>query len=107
MRVSKVPIDMSSEQKEIMGVVSKRQLMYLLVSGILLYTYIPPVFTLFNVFGWIVGASVALISALPVVFAVIFFAFFKVEKYNMNRDYFYWIKFQRKTQYGSWRKGRE
>lgn len=106
MRVAKVPVDMSSEQKEIMGVISKRQLIYMVVGGILLYTYVPFVYLLFAKISWFVGAAAAIISATPVVFIIIFLGFVKVGKHNMNRDTYYWIVLQRKTQYGSWRKGR-
>lgn len=105
MRVVKVPIDMSSEQKEILGLVSKRQLAYLIVGGLILYAYVPMVYKIFSVFGWVVGGLTALFSAVPVAALVLFLGFMKVEKYNMNRDYYYFIRLQRKTQYGSWRKG--
>lgn len=106
MRVAKVPVDMSSEQKEIMGVISKRQLIYLVVGAILLYTYVPFVYMLFANLSWFVGAVAALISAVPTVFIIVFLGFIKAGKYDMNRDYYYWILFQKKTQYGNWRKGR-
>lgn len=106
MRIEKVPIDMTSEQKEILGVVSKRQLAYLVVGGLLIYSYIPVVYKITSLFGgWMVGAICSLISAAPVALIVFILGFTKVSKFDMNRDYFYWIKFQRKTQYGSWRKG--
>lgn len=105
MRIEKVPIDMSSEQKEILGLFSKRQLTYLAVGGLILYSYVPLIYRLFSGLGWIVGALFALMSAAPIFGLVIFLAFAKVEKYNMNRDFYYYIRFQRKTQYGSWRKG--
>ncbi|MFD5853286.1 PrgI family mobile element protein [Cytobacillus pseudoceanisediminis] len=105
MRVEKVPIDMSSEQKEILGIVSKRQLAYLAIGGIILYSYIPFIYKLFSGFGWLTGALFSLFSAAPTVGLVLYLAFAKVQKYNMNRDYYYYIRFQRKTQYGSWRKG--
>lgn len=106
MRTVKVPIDMSSEQKEIMGVVSKRQMIYIAIGGVLLYTYVPVVYQIFDFFSWIVGAMFALASAVPVIFIVVFMGFIKVGKHNMNRDFYYWIVLQRKSQYGSWRKGR-
>lgn len=106
MRITKVPIDMSSEQKNIQGVVSSRQAVYLIVGGILLYSYIPIVFTAINaIFGWLVAIAISFITALPILIIVGFLGFTKVSKYNMNRDYFLLIKFQRKTQYGKWRKG--
>lgn len=107
MRTVKVPIDMSSEQKEIMGVISKRQLIYIAVGAILLYSYVPSVYSLFANIDWLVGAAFALASSIPVIFAVIFLGFIKVGKMNMNRDFYYWIVLQKKTQYGSWRKGRK
>lgn len=106
-RVSKVPVDMSSEQKEIMGVISKRQLIYLVVGGILLYSYVPLVYVLFANLSWFIGAVAAIVSALPVLFIVIFLGFIKAGKYDMNRDFYYMILLQRKTQYGNWRKGRK
>ncbi|MDX1806399.1 MAG: PrgI family protein [Paenisporosarcina sp.] len=106
MRIEKVPVDMSSEQKEILGLLSKRQLTYLIGSGLVLYTYVPFVFKLFMGAGWLLAAIIALITAAPTVVIVLLLAFIKVEKFNMNRDYYYYIRFQRKTQYGSWRKGR-
>ncbi|MCM3317931.1 PrgI family protein [Rummeliibacillus stabekisii] len=106
MRLEKVPIDMASEQKNIQGVVSSRQAVYVVVSGLLLYSYIPPIFMGINaLFGWLIAIAICFLAALPVILIVIFLAFTKVPKYNMNRDYFYLIKFQKKTQYGSWRKG--
>ncbi len=105
MRVEKVPIDMSSEQKEILGIVSKRQLTYLAIGGIILYSYIPFIYKLFSGFSWFIGAIFSLFAAAPTVSLVLYLAFAKVQKFNMNRDYYYYIRFQRKTQYGSWRKG--
>ena len=105
MRMSKVPVDMSSEQKEILGILSKRHLMYLGVGVALLYAYIPPLFKLLFPIGIVPAIIICMILAMPVVFVVIFFGFMKVEKLSMNRDYYYYIKFTKKMQYGSWRKG--
>lgn len=105
MRIEKVPIDMSSEQKEILGILSKRQLTYLAVGGLIIYTYAPVVYKMFSGFGWLVAALAILITAAPTAILVLILGFLKVEKYNMNRDYYYYIKLQRKAQYGSWRKG--
>lgn len=107
MRIEKVPIDMSSEQKDILGICSKRQLAYVCGGGLVIYSYAPLVYKMLSIFGWIVGAIGALTSAIPVAFLVLFLGFLKVEKFNMNRDYYYWIVIQKKTQYGSWRKGFE
>ncbi len=105
MRNEKVPIDMSSEQKEILGILSNRQLTYLVVGGLVLYAYVPAVFNMLSAAGWIVAAITALCTAVPTAGIILFLGFVKVDKFNMNRDYYYWIKLQRKTQYGSWRKG--
>lgn len=105
MRIENVPIDMASEQREILGIVSKRQLVYVAVAGLLIYSYAPKVYSLFSVFGWIVGGLFAILSAVPIAAIAIFLGFFTVQKYNMNQDYYLYIRFQRKSQYGSWRKG--
>ena len=108
MRIEKVPIDMASEQKEILGIVSKRQLVYVVIGGLTIYSYAPLIYKIFAPLGgWIIGALFAIISALPVVALVLFFGFTKVEKYSMNRDFYTFIRLQRKTQYGFWRKGSE
>lgn len=106
MRIEKVPVDMSSEQKDILGIFSKRQLTYLIVGGLVLYTYVPFVFKLFSGIGWLLAAIIALFAAAPTVTIILLFGFVKVQKFNMNRDQYYYIRLQRKTQYGSWRKGR-
>lgn len=105
MRKVKVPIDMASEQKEILGLFSKRQLAYVVIGGIILYSYVPVVYNLFSIFGWEVGALAGLFSAAPLAGLILFLGFTKVRKFNMNRDYYFYIRLQRKTQYGSWRKG--
>lgn len=106
MRIEKVPVDMSSEQKDILGIASKRQLTYLIVGGLIVYTYVPFIFKLFMGGGWLLAAIIALVTAIPTVTIVLLLGFVKVQEFNMNRDYYYYIRFQRKTQYGSWRKGR-
>lgn len=105
MRSAKVPIDMTSEQKEILGILSKRQLMYLVGGGLILYYYIPLVFKMLSGAGWIVASITALCTAAPTLAIIFFLGFDKVDKFKMNRDYYYLIKLKRKTQYGSWRKG--
>lgn len=105
MRTAKVPIDMSSEQKEILGLLSKRELLYLVVGGLILYSYLPFVYKLLSGAGWVVAAIGAVSSAAPIAGLILFLGFVKVDKFNMNRDFYYWIKIQRKSQYGTWRKG--
>jgi hypothetical protein len=106
MRIEKVPIDMSSEQKEILGIVSKRHLIYIVVGGVLLYTYVPFIVKLLLPIGWLFAALSGLLAAAPVVVIVLFLGFKRMDKYHLNLDYYLYIKFQRKTQYGNWRKGR-
>ena len=105
MRLEKVPVDMSSEQKEIMGILSKRQLGYLVGGGVILYAYIPFIFKLMFPLGWLFVFIFSLITAFPVLAIVGFFGFLKVSKLNMNRDAYFLIKLTKKSQYGSWRKG--
>ncbi|PFA37987.1 PrgI family protein, partial [Bacillus cereus] len=47
MRKVTVPVDMTSEQKTLLGVLSKRQLIYLLGGGASLYLYVPFLWRLF------------------------------------------------------------
>ena len=49
MRKVEVPVDISSEQKSILGVISTRQLIYLLVGGLIIYSIIP--------LAWSLGSS--------------------------------------------------
>lgn len=108
MRQAKVPIDMSSEQRNIMGVVSTRQAIYLGVGGVLLYSYVYPLFELLmSIFGWMVALVGCVISALPVIIIVGFLGFYPNAKYNMPRDYFLYIYLQRAKNVGLWRKGTE
>ncbi|MFJ7890517.1 PrgI family mobile element protein [Lysinibacillus xylanilyticus] len=105
MRMAQVPIDMSSEQKNLFGVVSTRQAIYLLGGGSLVYSYVYPMAEmLFPLFGWLVTFLISICSALPVIAFVGFFGFFPVSKYNMNRDYYMLIKWQRGSNVGLWRK---
>ncbi len=106
MRREKVPIDMSSEQKNLMGVLSTRQALYLGIGVLIIYSYVPPLFKLVNmVGGWIPALIICFISALPIAIIVGIFGFTKFSKYSMNTDYYMLIKLQKKTQYGKWRKG--
>lgn len=105
MRNVKVPIDMSSEQKEILGILSKRQLVYLVVGGIILYSYVPLVYKILSGAGWIVAGLSAITSAVPLLSIVFILGFLK-GKNDMPMDTYLWIRMKRKTQYGSWRKGR-
>lgn len=98
---------MSSEQKNLMGVVSTRQAIYVGVGGIVIYSYVPILFGLLKgLFGWMIASAICGFTTIPIIAFVAFFGFYPVEKYNMNRDYYMMIKIQRGTQVGMWRKGR-
>ena len=107
MRIAKVPIDMTSEQKNLMGVVSTRQAIYLGIGSSILYAYVPPIFSFFyKLIGLTPSLIISLIAASPIIAIVVYLGFFKVEKFNMSRDYYLFIKFQRHTNVGLWRKGK-
>ncbi|MCK6259527.1 PrgI family protein [Fictibacillus sp. KIGAM418] len=108
MRKVTVPVDMTSEQKTILGIVSTRQLIYCLVCGALIYIVAP--------FGWKVGIMLSgyiggiittVLLAFP--FAVIFLplGFWRREKYHMFLDQYLLTKFRYKDEIGVWRKGQE
>lgn len=103
MRKETVPIDMASEQKTILGIFSRRQLIYLIAGGALIYSYIPFVFNLIP--NPIIGIFLCLISVVPVVAAAIILAFFKKKKLHLNYDQYLLIKIGYKNQIGIWRKG--
>jgi hypothetical protein len=103
MRRATVPIDMASEQKTILGLFSKRQLIYLIVGGAILYAYVPIVFQLIpNV---IVGFIFSLFSALPTAAVIFRLGFTKKQKLHLNYDQYLLIKIGYKNQIGIWRKG--
>ncbi|MFT9496925.1 MULTISPECIES: PrgI family mobile element protein [Bacillota] len=103
MRKVTVPIDMASEQKTILGVLSKRQMIYLIAGGSLLYAYIPVVFNLFP--NIVLGLIFSFVSALPTLGAVLVLGFIKKNKYHLNYDQYLLIKLGYKNQIGIWRKG--
>lgn len=103
MRKETVPIDMSSEQKTILGIITKRQLIYIIAGGAVIYAYVPIVFNLFP--NFIAGIIASLISALPTALFVFIFAFLKKNKLHLNFDHYFLIKLGYKNQIGIWRKG--
>lgn len=98
-----VPIDMSSEQKVILGIISKRQLIYLIVGGIILYVYIPIVFKLFS--DPLTGVIFSLFAAAPTIGVVGLLGFMRHQKHNLNFDRYYILKMKYNRQLGVWRKG--
>lgn len=103
MRKVTVPIDMASEQKTILGIISKRQLIYLIAGGAILYAYVPMVFNLFP--NFILAFIFSVISTFPTIAAVVILGFFKKKKNHLNFDYYLLIKMGYKHQIGIWRKG--
>ena len=94
---------MSSEQKTILGFISKRQMIYLIAGGSLLYAYIPVVFNLFP--NFVFGLIASIISAIPTLVVIFIFAFVKKNKLHLNFDHYFLIKLGYKNQIGIWRKG--
>ncbi|ACK98515.1 MULTISPECIES: PrgI family mobile element protein [Bacillus cereus group] len=107
MRIEQVPADMTSEQKVILGVVSMRQLIYLIIGGSFLYTVAPIIWDLFEGIDFYFRIGVLIISSLPVLSIIGYLAFWKVEKYNMFADYYWLVRLGEKSQYGVWRKGKK
>ncbi|RHW35989.1 PrgI family protein [Neobacillus notoginsengisoli] len=103
MRRETVPIDMASEQKTILGFISRRQLIYIIVGGAIIYALVPIVFGLFP--NFIAGAIAGIITALPIAFLVFMFGFWRKNKLHLNYDYYFLIKLGYKNQIGIWRKG--
>lgn len=102
MRKEVVPIDMASEQKELMGLVSKRQVLYLLLGGYAIYSYAPKVFPLAG--NWMVGVILTIVSILPTAVVIGLLAFYKIEKHHMYLDRYLLTKLQYKHQLGNWSK---
>ena len=94
---------MASEQKSILGIISKRQLIYLFAGGALLYAYIPIVFQIIP--NFVLGIIFSLISAIPTLVVVGVLGFLKKSKLHLNYDKYLLIKLGYKNQIGIWRKG--
>jgi PrgI family protein len=105
LRKETVPIDMASEQKTILGFISRRQLIYIIAGGSILYALVPFVFYLFP--SYIVGAIASVITALPIIIVFFVFGFIKKHKLHLNFDQYFLIKIGYKSQIGIWRKGRK
>lgn len=105
MRKVSVPVDMSSEQKSILGVLSIRQLIYVVAGGVSLYGYVPLLYNITTGLPVTVRIILCAIAALPVLVILLPLAFLKKRNYHMFLDYYMLIKFRAKTQHGKWRKG--
>lgn len=107
MRKATFPVDMASEQKTILGMVSKRQLMYLLGSGALIYAYVPFIWNLFIGIHYIIAGLFSLLAALPVAGTALSCAFIYKSKQHMYLDRYLWVKFKGKHERGAWRRGHQ
>ncbi len=86
-----VPVDLVSEQKIILGIVSMRQLFYVIVVGAIAYNLLG----LIDVSGMelVIIAAIYTFILTPFAAFVYFFAFWKMEKYDMYLDYFLFLMF--------------
>ena len=105
MRKETVPEDMSSEQKVLLGMISIRQLIYIIVGATIIGNYLPIVSKWLLSLSWVVGIIGSIISIVPVVAIVGFLGFYKNKKYHMFYDSYLIVQFKKKYQYGIWRKG--
>ena len=103
MRKVNVPIDMSSEQKIILGVLSMRQLVYLVVGGVVIYGMSPLIWSL--PIDALSKLILQIIFAIPVIAIIVPLAFIKHTKYNMFMDFYLITKLGGRGQKGVWRKG--
>lgn len=104
MRRVTVPIDMSSEQKSILGIISQRQLIYLLAGGAILYAIVPTVFRIMP--HPVIGLIASFIVATPVIVIVLLLGFVKKQKYHMYYDQYLIVTLQKEREKGNWRKGK-
>ncbi|MBE7123423.1 MULTISPECIES: PrgI family protein [Bacillus cereus group] len=105
MRKVKVPVDMSSEQKTFLGVISKRQLIYIAIGAVLLHTYIPMIWKMIADNNLIIAGIVCVVAALPVLIVVLPLAFIYKEKQHMFLDQYLYIKYKRRSERGRWIRG--
>lgn len=107
MRKVSVPVDMSSEQKVILGIVSMRQLIYMVVGGTIIYSFVPLVWG--ATAGLPIGLRIALcvIVSLPLLVIIVPLAFIRNRRYGMFYDYYLLVRLGGKTQVGTWAKGRK
>lgn len=96
---------MSSEQRVLLGVISIRQLIYIVIGGAILGNYLPTLSKWLFGIAWTVGIIGTVIATLPIVAFVFVFGFLKNKKYHMFFDQYLLTKLKGKYQYGIWRKG--
>ncbi len=105
MRKVNVPVDMSSEQKVILGIVSMRQLIYIAIGGSVIYAFVPFTWNLLAGFPLMFKLVACILPALPVVVVVAPLAFIRKKNYHMFYDFYLLIRFNAKNQHGVWRNG--
>ncbi len=99
-----VPEDTVSEQKVVLGIVSMRQLIYLVAAFAILSSYIPSLFSYLIKFNFVVGVIVTLVSAMPVLAVIGVLGFLRNKKYQMYYDSYLFTKIGFKSQIGVWSK---
>ncbi|MGP4074250.1 PrgI family mobile element protein, partial [Piscibacillus sp. B03] len=78
MRQAQVPEDMTSDMKNILGIISTRQLIYLIVGGSVLYIYIPIVFGLADAI--VASIIMCMVAAIPTAIIIGLLGFYKHPK---------------------------
>lgn len=97
--------DMISEQKHLLGFVSYRQGAYIGIGVLILYAFVPYVFTFAKMIGGIITGIVAgALFSLPIIAGIVFLAFTKHPKTNYFRDKHYLNVFNNRHEIGKWRK---
>jgi len=91
---------MSSEQKVILGIVSIRQLIYVVIGGTIIYNLAN--FWFHIIFDWRVAAAISLITSIPFVAVFGLLGFLKKGNYHMYYDHYLLVRLSRKGQYGKW-----
>lgn len=106
MRVVRLEQDMISEQKNLLGFMSIRQGIYIGITVLILYSFIPPIYHFFSFFGGIVlGLFFAILFAIPVIVVSVFLGFTKHLLTGYYRDKYYLMMFLNRHEYGKWQGG--
>ncbi|MBO8172383.1 MAG: PrgI family protein [Bacillaceae bacterium] len=99
MREVTVPVDLVSEMKNIMGKVSTRQLLYLIVGGIIHYHIVLNLPTpVDGLYGYVLNA----LMDFPFILMTFAPAFLYLARYDLYLDKYLWFWWQSKKQTGTW-----
>ena len=106
MRVVRLEQDMISEQKNLLGFMSIRQGIYIGITTLILYSFIPPIFKFFDFFGGIfVGIVMVILFTIPVMAVSVFLGFTKQQLTGYYRDKYYVMMFLNRHELGKWQGG--